>query len=202
MTLNAAKVLVGTADQQSTTGAVRSGAPLETVPSTFAAAETALNAMTASGYVSENGLTLSNGISTSDIKEWNRSTVRKLIESYDGTLAWSLIQQDYESWCQAVGSDHVTKVNATSGSAGHGEQLHIGLGSHLGPEQAWGFAMKDGDARIIILVPRGQVTSLDSLTFNATSAISLPCTLSAYDDGTGTGDSIHIYIDDGVKASA
>ena len=62
--------------------------------------------------------------------------------------------------------------------------------------------MKDGDARMKVLVPNGQVTTLDSITFVANDAIKLPVTVSCYDDGTGTGDSITIYTDDGIKTGA
>lgn len=197
MALNAAKVLIGTADQQATTGAIRNGAVLTTIPTTFAEAQAAIDAMENSGYVSEDGLELSNDMSTTEIREWNRNIVRKLLDTYDGTIKWSLIQQDEQSWKQAIGDEYVTKTEA-SGEAG--EQLHIKLGAHLAPPQAYGFAMKDGDARIIVLVPNGQITTLDSISFNATNAIMLPVTLSCYDDGSG--NSIHIFIDDGQVVSA
>lgn len=197
MSLNAAKVLIGTADQ-TTTGAIRNGDVITDDISawTFADAENAIQDMTASGYVSEDGLELSPEYSTNNIPEWNGNTVRTVLESFDGTLAWSLIQQDYESWCQAIGSEYVTKTDATQSA---GEQLHIKMGSHLAPAQSWGFALKDGGVRVIIIVPNGQITTLDAITFNSSSAVALPVTLSCYDDGAG--NPIHIFIDDGVKAA-
>lgn len=191
MALNASKVLVGTADQ-STTGAILSGALIDTIPTTFAEAEAAMKKLTGSGYVNDEGLSLGTDYSTNDIKEWNGATVRKVLESFDGTLSWTGIQFDYDGLCQAFGEENVTKVAATKTT---GEQLHIGIGAHLPEAKTWAFAMKDGDARVIIVVPNGQVTSLDDITFSATEAVSLPITLSAYDDGTG--ESIHIFVDDG-----
>lgn len=191
MALNAAKVLVGTADQ-TTTGAIHNGAVLTTAPADFAAAQTALAAMTASGYVSEDGLELTPEYSTSNILEWNGNTVRTILESFNGTLAWSLIQMDKESWVQALGAEYVEEVSET--------ELHIKMGSHLAPAQSWGFALKDGDTRIIIIVPNGQITTVDAITFNANSAVALPVTLSCYDDGTG--NPIHIYIDNSGETNA
>jgi hypothetical protein len=196
MALNAAKVLVGTADQQSTTGAVRSGAVVATVPTTFALAETAANGLTASGYVSEDGMELTNDISTTEIREWNRSIVRKVLDTFNGEITLTLIQSDYESWVQALGSEYVTRTAATSTK---GEQLTIAMGAHLAPVQSFAFMLKDGDARAIVFVPRGQVTTLDTITFSATEAIALPITVSCYDDGTG--NSIYIFLDDGQKTS-
>jgi hypothetical protein len=59
--------------------------------------------------------------------------------------------------------------------------------------------MKDGDMKMIVLIPNGQVTSGVDITFAANSAINLPITISANDDGTG--ESIHIYTDDGVTSA-
>lgn len=198
MALDAAKVLIGTADQQTTTGAIRSIAEIQpsAIPTTFTAADTLLTSMTGSGYVSEDGLELGNDVSTNDIREWNRSIVRKVLESFDNTLTWSLIQFDEESWKQALGDEYVTKTAATST---HGEQLAISMGAHLAPVKTWGFALKDGDTRVIIIVPRGQITTLDSITFNATDPVALPVTLSCYDDGTG--NTCYIFVDDGKKTS-
>jgi hypothetical protein len=196
MTINAAKVLVGTADQQNTTGAIRSGDLVEEAPANFTAADTAAAALEGSGYVSEDGIELSTDLSTNDIREWNHATVRKVLDTFDGTITFSLIQQDYESWCQAVGEENVTQVAATTT---HGEQLRIALGAHLAPERSWAFMMKDGDTRVIIFIPRGQITAMDAITFSATDAVAIPLTLSAYDDGSG--ESIYIFIDDGKKTS-
>lgn len=196
MPLNAAKVLVGSPDQQATTGAIRTGDVLTTIPTTFAEAQTAIDAMSDSGYVSEDGLELSTDMSTADIREWGRNIVRKMLDSYDGTIGFSLIQSDEASWKQAIGDEYVDKTDATKE---HGEQLHIHMGAHMAPAKSWGFAMKDGDAKVIIIVPNGQVTTLDTITFNASEAIALPVTVSAYDDGSG--DSIHVYLDDGVVSA-
>lgn len=195
MALDATAVYIGLADQTSVSGAISSGALVQTIPATFADAVTAASSFTASGYVSEDGLTLSTDYSTTDVKEWNGATVRKLLESFDGTLAFSLIQTDEEGWSQAFGAENVT---ATAATASHGKQLHIALGTHLPEPKSWCFKMKDGDAKFLIFVPNGQITAVDDITFNATEAIALPCTLSCYDDGTG--ESIHIFTDDGKTA--
>ena len=198
MSLDAAKVLIGTADQQSATGAIRNGAAIEraNIPTTFQAAETLLGTLNDAGYVSEDGVELGNDLSTNDIREWNHAIVRKVLDSFDNTLSWSYIQFDADSWKQALGEAYVTETAATTT---HGAQMHIKMGAHLAPVMTWGFAMKDGDTRVIIIVPRGQVTTLDSITFNATDAVALPITLSCYDDGTA--NTVHIYVDDGKTTS-
>lgn len=191
--LDVSKVLVGAPDQK-TTGAI-SDAPVGTkLP------ESALDALdkafTSSGYVSEDGISLATDRSTNDIKEWGGATVRKILESFDSTISWSEIQMSYESLCHAFGSENVKKAPATSD---HGEQVTLAVNASLPPARSWAFKMKDGKARILIVVPNGQVTSVDEMSFAASSAIALPLTLSCYPDAKG--NSIYIHTDDGVVSA-
>lgn len=195
MGIDASKVRIGLAEQTATTGALGRGPVItaENVPATLADALTLVASYATSGYVSEDGATLTTDISTTDLVEWNRNTVRRLLDSFDGTVSLTLIQLDEEGAKQAFGADAVTKVAATTT---HGEQLRIAMGAQLPEPQSWVLRMKDGDARMVVLVPNGQVTSGVEITFAANDAIKLPVTISANDDGTG--HSIYLFTDDGV----
>lgn len=198
MGIDASKVRIGLADQSATTGALGRGPVIEAddVPTTMADAITLVANYTTSGYISEDGATLSTDVSVTDLREWNRNAVRRLLDSFDGTLSLTLIQLDEEGAKQAFGEDAVTKTAATTT---HGEQLRIAMGAHLPEPQSWVLRMKDGDAKIIVLVPNGQVTSGVEISFVANDAIKLPVTISANDDGTG--HSIYIFTDDGVTSA-
>ena len=76
----------------------------------------------------------------------------------------------------------------------------VALGAHLPEAQSWVFLMKDGDARIVILVPNGQVTEVGEVTFAANAAVGWEVTLSCYPDTEG--ESIYILTDDGEVESA
>ena len=192
MGLNPKKVYVGSPDQSATTGAVLTGDVITTIPADIDAALTAISSFASSGYVDVEGVTLTTELSTNDLQEWGGSTVRKLMESFTGTITLNIIQSDYEGWCQAVGEENVTRIPA---DATHGERLHVKLGAHMALPKAWAFKMKDGDARTLVLVPNGQVVSNIEMTFASSAAIALPLEISCNDDGTG--ESIHIYTDDG-----
>lgn len=196
MGINAKEVLIGLADQSATTGALARGAVLTTVPADIDAALAAISGFASSGYISEDGATLTTDISTTDLKEWNKNTVRRLLDSFDGTVSLTLIQLDEEGAKQCFGDDSVT---VTAADATHGKRMKIALGASLPEPQSWALRMKDGDARILVLVPNGQVTSGVEITFVANDAIKLPVTISANDDGTG--HSIYIFTDDGVIAA-
>lgn len=191
--LDATNVLVGTPDQAAGTGAILS-APLGTTLPT--SVDDATTGFVDSGYISEDGLQLANDLSTTDIMDWSGSLVRRIKESFSGTLTWNQLETNAEALKNAFGDDAVTVTAATQT---HGEQLAVAIKGELPAAKSWIFKIKDGNAKILIVVPNGQVTSLGEVSFTAGDAIVWPVTLSAYPDSTGT--SIYIYTDNG-KATA
>ena len=193
------EVRVGAPDQK-VTGAIKHapvGTTLPDLSDITQAAVTIDEAFTGDEYVSEDGLTLSPSRSTTEIKDWSGATVRKVLESFDGTLSWTMISTNAGALSIAFGSNHITTVDAT---AGHGAQVKAALGAYLPEEQAWVFLMKDGDARIIIVVPDGQITEVGDVTFASNAAVGWQVTLSCYPDANG--NSIYIMTDDGQVVSA
>ena len=192
-------VLVGAPDQK-VTGAIKSaplGTSLPSLSSISKAGVTLDPAFTGNEYVSEDGLTLTPTMNTSEIKDWSGATVRKILESFDGTLSWTMISTNEGAVGVAFGKDHVTSNAATDS---HGNQLKVELGAHLPESRSWVFLMKDGDARIVILVPEGQVTEVAEVIFAANAAIGWQVTLSTYPDSNG--QSIYILTDDGVVSDS
>lgn len=187
--IDVSKVLVGAPDQ-AVTGAI-SDAPVGTELPKDATSQMG-GAFKSSGYVSDDGLELTTDRSTNDIHDWSGANIRKILKSFDSTLAWSEAQMSYESLCHAFGSENVTREPA---NAQHGERVTLRVNASLPAARSWVFSMKDGDARIRIVVPNGQVTSVDTIAFNSSDAITLPITLSCYPDVSG--NSIYIYVDDG-----
>lgn len=192
--LDAGKVMIGLPDQL-TTGAIASADVGTKLPESI---ESDISGFESGGYVSEDGLSLSTDVSTKSLKDWSGSSIRKVIEEFDGTISWTNISiLDPNDAKQAYGDDNVEVVEANQE---HGTQMKISIGAHLPEEKSWVFRMKDEDRRLMIVVPRGQVTSVDEITFNASDPVGLPITLSCLDDGTG--NSVYIYTDDGQKVSA
>lgn len=189
-------VRVGAPEQSSTVGAILH-APVGTTMPALAdiknSGVTINQAFTGNEYVSEDGLTLTPSISTADIKDWSGAVVRKVLESFDGTLSWKMISTNAGSLGVAFGSNHVT---TSAASTTHGSQVKVDIGAHLPDPQAWLFLIKDGDARIVIEVPNGQVTEVSETTFKPNEAVGWAVTLSCYPDANG--ESIYILTDDGV----
>ena len=182
--------------EQNVTGAIKNAPVGTTLPSLSdvkVSGVTLDQAFVGDEYVSEDGLTLTPSMSTTEIKDWSGSTVRKVLESFDGTLAWTMISTNENSLGVAFGDKYVTHNEA---AADHGEQTMVSLGAHLPEARSWAFLMKDGDARIVILVPNGQVTEVGEVTFAASQAVGWGVTLSCYPDESG--ESIYIMTDDGI----
>lgn len=184
------------APEQKTTGAIKHapvGTTLPTLESIKNSGVTLNEAFTGDEYVSDAGLTLSPSMSTTNIKDWSGNVVRKLLEEFDGTLSWTMISTNAGSLGVAFGSENIKTVAAT---AEHGNQVSAALGAHLPEEQSWVFLMKDGNARVVIVVPVGQVTELGEVNFASNVGVGWNVTLSCYPDDNG--NSIYIMTDDGV----
>lgn len=190
MAVDATKVLVGAPDQ-AITGAILSAPLGTTLP--LSAVDTLDPAFQGSGYVSSDGVELAPEYSTADITDWSGALVRRLLESFNGSISWAHLEWNEDSLRNAFGDDNVVVTAATET---HGKQITVGIGASLPAPKTWAFKMKDGKTRILIDCPNAQVTTVDTITFAANAPITLPVTLSCYPGPDGK--SIHIHTDDGV----
>lgn len=199
MPVDAKLVRIGTPDQL-VTGAVLSAPLGTTLPDVSDVTMTGIeldDAFKDSGYVSSDGVTITPEFSTSDITDWSGAMVRRVLETFTGTIAWTMIETNEQSTKMAFGDDNVTATPATSSD---GTKLKVGIGAHLPAAKSWAIKLKDGDARMLVLVPNGQITTVNEITLNATDPIGWGVELACYDDGTG--NSIYIITDDGIVAAA
>lgn len=193
--INPEQVYLPSPDQSKTTGAVAI-APIGTTAPTDA--RTALSGTwSTGGYIDENGIALSISKSFTTIKDWAMSTVRKALTDFDGTIALSFLQVDEFAAQRVLGTANVAKTAANST---HGEQLKLSVGPDVAGAESWCFSMKDGNRRVRVYVPNGQITEISGdVSFTPGAANIWPCTLSCYDDGTG--HSIYVFYDDGVLSA-
>ena len=191
MALNAKHVYAPTPDQSSVTGAVYVATEGVTAP---VDATTTLGASWHDGgYVDENGIAITVNRSTTPIRDWSKAAVRNLLSEFGGSIAIGFLQVDEFSAQRVFGSSNVTKTAATTTK---GELIKVSIGSQLPPIEAWCFNMKDGNARIRVFVPRGQITSVNEMAYKPDQGHVIGGTLECYDDGTG--HSIYVFYDDGT----
>lgn len=190
--IDANKVYLPTPDQSSTTGAV-AVAPVDTeLPKT--AREKLDDAVWESGgYVGDAGIAISTNKGTTVIKDWSQGTVRKALSDFDGTISVPFLQIDEFAAKRLVGKNNAVFAEA---NAQHGNMLTIDLGPDMPEIEAYCFSMKDGDSRIRVVVPRGQITNIDAINFVPNAANSWPGTLACYAGPDGWA--IRVIYEDGT----
>lgn len=194
MAVNNLNIFAGRPDQ-AVTGAILASPKLQqTAPSH--AGDTIPTEAVDAGYVSDDGLELTVDRSTNDIKDWSGTVVKKILETFSGQLKWTQLETNEQSLKNFAGESNVKVTAATSST---GTRTTVKIKADELPHKSWYFKMKDGNAKILIFVPDGQVTSTDTITFSATDAIKWPVTLSCYPDKNG--NSIYIFLDDGVVSA-
>jgi hypothetical protein len=177
-TFDADLIYVGSPDRAA--GAIMSGDKGTALPTD---ASTAVGAgFVDSGYISEDGVTLSDAQTWNDIKDWGGDTVRRIKSESQVTLAWSFLELNEQSASAAFGDQNVT---ATTG------KLKIKLNVSEAPRKAWVINMVDGGRKMRITVADGQITDRGDQTFTRTGAVLIPVTLTCYPDANG--DTAIIY---------
>lgn len=121
--------------------------------------------------------------------------MRRVKESFNGTLSWSHLETNENSLKATFGDSNVTVTAAT---ASHGKQIAVAINGELPAAKSWAFKMKDGNNKILIVVPNGQITTVNETSFTSSDAIAWSVELSCYPDASG--NSLYIYVDDGQTA--
>lgn len=193
--INAGKVYLPTPDQSATTGAV-SVAPIgTTLPTT--ASEKLNDPWESGGYVGDAGIAISTNKGVTVIKDWSQASVRKALSDFDGTISVPWLQVDEFSATRLVGK---ANVHTTEANAEHGNILAIDLNASLPDTESYVFSMKDGDSKVRIVVPRGQITQIDAVSFVPNAANTWPGTLSCYQGDEGFA--IRVIYEDGTVISS
>jgi hypothetical protein len=194
MPIAAQNILAGVPDQL-TTGAILSAPMTVPVPTDAQMWADTYTGFEDSGFVSEDGLAMNLSKSFENIKDWSGTIVKRILSEFDGTIKYAHLQIDEFSLKDAFGDSQVTITPAT---AGHGTRYKTDVGAVDLPSKRRIFKMKDGLAKVRILVPNGVVTELEDLNFVKTDAIKLGTTLGCQPDEAG--NLLYLFIDDGVVA--
>ncbi|MFE9497266.1 hypothetical protein [Streptomyces collinus] len=189
MATNSANVLAG---KPLASGGVLVAPVGSTAPTNAATALDA--AFKALGYVGEDGLTESAERSTDKVKAWGGDVVKVVQTDYAVTYQFTLIETLNADVLKTVyGASNVTTTAATSTT---GTLQAVKLNSDTFPRQSFVFEMKDGDSRIRIYVPQGQVTEVGEVTYSDEDVIGYEVTVEAFRD-SALGANALKWLDDG-----
>lgn len=158
-------------------GAIYMGPTSTTLPTD---ATTSLDAgFTLLGYVSDDGLTNSNTITSEDIKAWGGDTVLSIQSDYTDTFQFTLLEVLNTDVLKAVyGATNVSGALATG--------ITVNVNSGEKAEAAWviEMAMRDGAVKRIV-IPDAKITELGDIVYSDSEAVGYETTITAYPDSSG-----------------
>ena len=153
---------------------------------TAAAPTTATGALTgfkAAGYIGEDGVTEANERSTDRIRAWGGDTVKVVQTEHNVTYQFTFLETLNADVLKAVyGEDNVLTTPATVSS---GTLHEVQVNAATLPHKSYVFEVKDGDAKIRIYVPDGQITEVGDITYSDSEVIGYQVTVEAFADELG-----------------
>lgn len=131
------------------------------------------------GYVSEDGVSNSNELDTSEIKAWGGNIVYRSVNGMDDTFVLALIETGNVEVLKAVYGDNNVSVDADG-------NISVNVVAEEPQELIWIFeiVLRGGKAKRIV-IPDGAITSRDEITYNDSDPIAYKITVSAYPDAAG-----------------
>ena len=130
----------------------------------------------AAGFISEDGVTESNESDTEKIKAWGGDTVRVVQTDHTVTYTLTFLESSPTTLKAVYGEDNVTEADG---------RITVKVNSDTLEHRSWAFEMKDGDKRIRIFVPDGQIISRGEITYTHSGAIQYEVTIEAFPDANG-----------------
>jgi len=175
------------------TGGILIGDLTAAEPST---AVSALTGFTAAGYIGEDGVTETNERSTDRIRAWGGDTVKVVQTEHNVSYQFTFLETLNADVLKAVyGEDNVTTTAATIST---GTLHEVAINSATLPHQSYVFEVKDGDAKIRIYVPDGQITEVGDVTYSDSEVIGYQVTVEAFADELG--NKAYKFLDNGIFA--
>ena len=159
----------------SATGGVLVGTDSAALP---ADAEAALTGFSALGLIGEDGLSETADRSTDQIRAWGGSLARTVQTEFGLSYSFQFIETNAAVLREVHGADNVT-AGTTANS------LAIKINKDQLPIKPYVFEVKDGDSRIRIVIPRGQITAVGDVTYSHNDIIRYEVTLTCYADEAG-----------------
>lgn len=168
------------------------GTPLPTDASTAPDA-----AIAGVGYISDDGVSESMNRETDKIKAWGGDVVKIVQSEHSVTYQYTMIEAARAEVNREVYGE--PNVTATVATTTHGNLLAIKVTAEQLPHRVRVMEIKDGDARVRIVLPDSQITEVGDVTYQDAAIIAYPVTVEAFPDASGV--KAYKYTDDGKKAA-
>lgn len=174
---NPQNVLIGAPDR--TVGYCLSGPITAALPTSTKAPTTGL---TDNGYLTEDGLTITNSRTIETIKDWNLEDVRAMLTEQASTIKFAFLEVNINTLREYFGEENVDDT---------GDEIVIRINASTIKPRAWVWNLKDGDEKIRIVVPTATISNQEDLVFVKSDAIKLGLELTPTADAAG--EKVYIY---------
>lgn len=170
-------------------------APLGTaLPTTASVAPNV--AFVSGGYIGEDGVTESGERSTEKIKAWGGDIVKIVQTEHSLTYAFTFIETLSSDVLKTLyGTANVTTTAATVST---GTLQAVKVTGDMPARKAYIFEVKDGLAKIRIVVPDGQIVEVGEITYSDEEVVGYPVTIECFPDATNV--KAYKYMDNGIFA--
>jgi len=146
------------------------------------------------GYIGEDGVTEGGERSTEKIKAWGGDTVKIVQTEHSLTYSFSFIETLNADVLKSIYGD--SNVTTTAATISSGTIHKVLVTSDTLPHKAYVFEIKDGDARIRIVVADGQITEVGEITYSDSEVIAYTVTVECFADANGVKATK--FLDNGV----
>lgn len=151
-------------------------------------------AFKSAGYIGEDGLTESADRSIEKVKAWGGDVVKVLQTDFSTTYKFTFLETLNADVLKTVYGDQ--NVTTTAATASKGTLQAVKVNADVLPARVFVFEVKDGLAKIRIVVPNGQITEVGEITYSDGEVIGYEVTIEAFRDSTLGANAIK-YLDDG-----
>lgn len=153
-------------------------------------------AFVSAGYIGDNGLSQTVDRTTTKVKAWGNDIVRVLQTEFSVQYKFTFLESLNTTVLKAVYGDNNVVVTAAGVSAG--TLRAVAVNSGLLEHKEFIFEVKDGLARVRVVVPNGQITTVSEIKYSDGEVIAYEVTIEAFADASGNQS--YQYMDDGVFA--
>lgn len=137
-------------------------------------------AMTALGLVGEDGVSEKTSRGSNKVKAWGGSDARVVQDDFGVEYTFTLLETGEVQLKEIHGAGNVEKVASSDM-----DELKIKINKDPLPNRAYVFDIKDGDTKVRIVVPNGQITDIDEVKYTHKDVTAYAVTVTAYEDSDG-----------------
>lgn len=146
------------------------------------------------GYLSDAGVVRAIGETSTSIKAWGGSIVRKVSSDHDVTYQFTMLETLNPEAAKTFYGD--SNVTTTAGTGSTSTKTAIVVKANVSQKNAWIFELADSPAIGRIVVPNGEVTARGDVSWVDTATVAYSVTVTAYEDSAG--NKAYEYWDNGI----